>query len=39
MIKSLNITRIMIAHCPETIASADWVLRLHKGKVVLSQDI
>lgn len=39
MIKSLNITRIMIAHRPETIASADWVLRLHKGKVVLSQDI
>lgn len=30
MIKSLNITRIMIAHRPETIASADRVICLNK---------
>lgn len=28
MIKSLNITRVMIAHRPETINSADRVLHL-----------
>lgn len=28
MIKSLGITRVMIAHRPETIKSADWVLNL-----------
>jgi len=32
-IKSLNITRILIAHRPETIASADRVIRLADGKV------
>lgn len=28
MIKSLNITRVMIAHRPETIASANFILQL-----------
>jgi ATP-binding cassette, subfamily B, bacterial CvaB/MchF/RaxB len=32
-IKSLNITRVLIAHRPETIASADRVIRLSEGKV------
>jgi ATP-binding cassette, subfamily B, bacterial CvaB/MchF/RaxB len=32
-IKSLNITRVLIAHRPETIASADRVIRLSDGKV------
>lgn len=32
-VKSLNITRIIIAHRPETIASADRVLELCYGKV------
>ncbi len=33
-IKSLNITRIIVAHRPETIASADRVVVLDRGKVV-----
>lgn len=32
-IKSLNITRIMIAHRPETISSADRVIALNKGRI------
>jgi ATP-binding cassette subfamily B protein RaxB len=32
-VKALNITRIIIAHRPETIASADRVIVLHEGKV------
>jgi len=33
-IQGLRITRIMVAHRPETIASADRVIRLFAGKVV-----
>lgn len=33
MIKSLGITRVMIAHRPETIKSADWVLNLGKNNI------
>lgn len=33
-VKALNITRIIIAHRPETIASAHRVITLHAGKVV-----
>jgi ATP-binding cassette subfamily B protein RaxB len=33
-VKALNITRIIIAHRPETIASAKRVIALHAGKVV-----
>lgn len=33
-VKQLNITRIIIAHRPETIAMADRVLILEKGKIV-----
>lgn len=33
-VKALNITRIIIAHRPETIASANRVIALHAGKVV-----
>lgn len=36
-VKSLNITRVIIAHRPETIASADRVIVLMGGKVV--QDV
>lgn len=36
-LKQLNITKIMIAHRPETIASADRMLVLHQGQVV--QDV
>ncbi len=32
-IKQLNITRIIIAHRPETIRSADRIVRLHGGKL------
>ncbi len=34
VVKSLKITRIIVAHRPETIASADRVIVLHGGKVV-----
>ncbi|MDF3936703.1 peptidase domain-containing ABC transporter [Pseudomonas citronellolis] len=36
-IRSLNITRVMVAHRPETIASADRVVLLGGGKVVAEQ--
>ena len=36
-VRSLNLTRIVIAHRPETIASADRVIVLHGGKV--AQDL
>jgi ATP-binding cassette subfamily B protein RaxB len=36
-VKSLNITRVIIAHRPETIASADRVIVLSAGKIV--QDV
>ena len=36
-IRSLNLTRIIIAHRPETIASADRVIVLQGGKV--AQDL
>lgn len=32
-LRHLHVTRILIAHRPETIASAERVLLLHKGKV------
>ncbi|GAB3629323.1 Toxin RTX-I translocation ATP-binding protein [Pandoraea terrae] len=35
-VRSLKMTRIIIAHRPETIASADRVLRLEHGKIVSS---
>ncbi|MBI3231078.1 MAG: Flp pilus assembly complex ATPase component TadA, partial [Burkholderiales bacterium] len=34
VVKSLNITRVIVAHRPETIASADRVIVLHGGKIV-----
>lgn len=34
MIKALNITRIIIAHRPETIASVDRILVMHNGHIV-----
>ena len=33
-VKQLNITKIIIAHRPETIASADRVLTMHEGRIV-----
>lgn len=33
-IKGLSITRIIVAHRPETIASADRVIVLSKGKII-----
>jgi ATP-binding cassette subfamily B protein RaxB len=36
-VKSLNMTRVIVAHRPETIASADRVIVLVAGKIV--QDI
>lgn len=33
MIKSLNITRVMITHRPQTIESADWVLEISKNTI------
>jgi ATP-binding cassette subfamily B protein RaxB len=38
-IKKLSITRIIIAHRPETIASADRVIRLHHGRVKNTVDV
>lgn len=32
-VQSLRMTRIIIAHRPETIASADRVLRLERGRI------
>ncbi len=32
-IKELNITRVMIAHRPETIASADRIITLFAGRI------
>lgn len=37
MIKSLNITRIIIAHRPETIASVDRILTLNNGHIINDQ--
>lgn len=37
MIKSLNITRIIIAHRPETIASVDRIISLHNGRITSDQ--
>ncbi|PJK11950.1 hypothetical protein CO614_06400 [Lysobacteraceae bacterium NML120232] len=37
-VKQLDITRVIVAHRPETIASADRVLVLHGGKIVQSID-
>jgi ATP-binding cassette subfamily B protein RaxB len=34
MIKSLDITRIIIAHRPETIASVDRIIILNNGRIV-----
>ncbi|PJF04218.1 peptidase domain-containing ABC transporter [Acinetobacter seifertii] len=39
MIKSLNITRIIIAHRPETISSVDRIIALNNGQVVSDQMI
>jgi ATP-binding cassette subfamily B protein RaxB len=33
-IKQLNMTRIIIAHRPETIRSADRIVQLHQGKIL-----
>ncbi|PJJ98561.1 toxin transporter [Lysobacteraceae bacterium NML03-0222] len=37
-VKQLDITRVIVAHRPETIASADRVLVLHGGKIVQNID-
>ncbi|MBI0422152.1 peptidase domain-containing ABC transporter [Acinetobacter sp. ACIN00229] len=37
MIKSLNITRIIIAHRPETISSVDRIIALNNGRIVNDQ--
>lgn len=37
MIKSLNITRIIIAHRPETISSVDRIIALNNGQIVSDQ--
>lgn len=37
MIKSLNITRITIAHRPETIASVDRIITLNNGRIANDQ--
>lgn len=37
MIKSLNITRIIIAHRPETITSVDRIIGLHNGRITTDQ--
>ncbi|MFP0318129.1 peptidase domain-containing ABC transporter [Acinetobacter baumannii] len=37
MIKSLNITRIIIAHRPETISSVDRIIALNNGRIVSDQ--
>ncbi|HCE7037084.1 TPA: hypothetical protein NHP64_006561, partial [Pseudomonas aeruginosa] len=36
-IRALRITRVMVAHRPETIASADRVIVLGQGKVSLDE--
>ena len=36
-VKRLNVTKVIVAHRPETIASADRVLVLHGGQIV--QDV
>lgn len=36
-IKSLNVTRVIVAHRPETIATADRVIMLANGKVVRNE--
>lgn len=33
-VRSLRLTRVIIAHRPETIASADWVLVMEQGRIV-----
>ncbi|MFK8083224.1 MAG: peptidase domain-containing ABC transporter [Granulosicoccus sp.] len=33
-IKVMNITRVLVAHRPETISSADRVIQLEKGKII-----
>jgi len=35
--RELQITRVIIAHHPETIAAADRVLRLERGRVLGSE--
>lgn len=37
MIKSLNITRIIIAHRPESISSLDRITALNNGRIVSDQ--
>jgi ATP-binding cassette subfamily B protein RaxB len=36
-VKKLNITKVIVAHRPETIASADRVLVMHAGRIVQEQ--
>ncbi|MCD9086231.1 peptidase domain-containing ABC transporter [Stenotrophomonas sp. SY1] len=36
-VKQLNVTKVIIAHRPETIASADRVLVMHEGRIVQEQ--
>jgi ATP-binding cassette subfamily B protein RaxB len=33
-VKQLEVTKVIVAHRPETIASADRVLVMHGGKIV-----
>lgn len=37
MIKPLNITRIIIAHRPESISSVDRIIALNNGRIVSDQ--
>jgi len=36
-VKQLNVTKVIVAHRPETIASADRVLAMHAGRIVQEQ--
>ena len=36
-VKQLKVTKVIVAHRPETIASADRVLVMHAGKIVQEQ--
>lgn len=38
-IKNLNMTRIIIAHRPETIKQADRVVVMHQGKIMTAEEL